>query len=54
MPGLDLIRHIISLREEELKAWRARHPREASDVLEEARAKVEGREPQYGPVRAYG
>jgi hypothetical protein len=38
----------------ELEAWRSRHPREASYVAEEARAKVEGREPNYGQDGIWG
>jgi hypothetical protein len=37
----------------ELDAWRNRHPREVQFVREEARAKVEGRKPNYPPARAY-
>lgn len=37
----------------EIEIWRKRHPRETQFVDEEARAKVEGREPKYQPSRAY-
>lgn len=39
---------------EELRIWRAKYPRVAFDVHEEAKAKVEGRKPVYQPPQAFG
>lgn len=38
----------------ELAIWRARFPRSAASVREEAVAKIEGREPDFGPVKIWG
>lgn len=44
----DWLRIIQETNQAELEAWRRRYPDMAGFVAEEARAKVEGREPNYG------
>ncbi|MBV6487609.1 MAG: hypothetical protein GHHEDOFH_01556 [Pseudorhodoplanes sp.] len=51
---IGMIRTIIRVDAEELRIWRERHPREALAVAEEARARIEGREPNYGPAQVFG
>jgi hypothetical protein len=43
------LRQQMELVQAELRAWRRRYPYDAGFVYEEARAEVEGREPEYGP-----
>lgn len=44
----------IEIDQEELRIWRERFPRLAMSVSEEARAKIEGRDPDYGPPQMFG
>jgi hypothetical protein len=50
----DYMKKTLRIQQEELRIWRAKHPREADAVREEAASKIEGREPNYAPGEAFG
>lgn len=49
----ELLR-MLQVTQAELDIWRERYPHSAGFVAEEARAKVEGREPIFGPPLVIG
>lgn len=52
--AIDWLASISSRDQEELRIWRETYPHRAPYFAEEARAKAEGRQPNYPPPIAIG
>lgn len=54
MDPIAMANEFFKIDQEELRIWRESYPRQAANVREEARAKVECREPRFGSPHAFG